>query len=462
MNRKSFFVFIAFATLIFFTSCRKNIFDNNPSLQLTFSTDTLAFDTVFTQLGSATRLFKVFNENNNGLRTNVRLAGGDASNFRINVDGSSGNLLSDVEIYGNDSMYVFVEVTVDPNGLNTPLIITDSVIFETNGNIQRVILSAWGQDAFYYSGMRVCDETWFNNDGKPYVIFNSMLVDSSCTLTIQEGVKVYLSPNSRLFVNGTLKINGTAENPVVMQGVRLEKFYENLPGQWEGIHLLRGSTNNEINGAELKNSVVGVRIDSLPVNLQPNLRLKNTKIYNTLSSGILALTAVVFAENCLIFNNGEFSVQLELGGLYDFNHCTFANYGSVTINHQKPVLRMSNYLEASGVLLLSELDATFTNCVVYGSLEEEVEIDPYEDDPSLQFKYILDHCLLRTKRLETDTGFVTVILNQDPRFVEREKDNFNLKEDSPCRGAGKTTTVTTDLNGNSRSNPPDIGAYEFE
>lgn len=47
-----------------------------------------------------------------------------------------------------DSLFVFVQVTVDPTGSTSPLLIKDSVIFETNGNIQDVKLTAIGQDVY--------------------------------------------------------------------------------------------------------------------------------------------------------------------------------------------------------------------------------------------------------------------------------------------------------------------------
>lgn len=40
-------------------------------------------------------------------------------------------------------------VTIDPNKDDNPLIQTDSIVFETNGNLQDVDLVAWGQDANY-------------------------------------------------------------------------------------------------------------------------------------------------------------------------------------------------------------------------------------------------------------------------------------------------------------------------
>ena len=82
--------------------------------------------------------------------SSIRLATGDQSMFRLNVDGLPGRSFSDVEIGADDSIFIFVEVTVDPNNQNTPLVVTDSILFETNGNLQDIDLVAWGQDAYFH------------------------------------------------------------------------------------------------------------------------------------------------------------------------------------------------------------------------------------------------------------------------------------------------------------------------
>ena len=87
------------------TSCRKESFTTDPQDKLEFSTDTLRFDTVFTQVGSATRYFKIYNRHSRSIRiTSLRLEKGDQSRFNLNVDGISGDSFTDLEIAPNDSM----------------------------------------------------------------------------------------------------------------------------------------------------------------------------------------------------------------------------------------------------------------------------------------------------------------------------------------------------------------------
>ncbi|MDQ3191401.1 MAG: hypothetical protein M3Q58_07405, partial [Bacteroidota bacterium] len=142
------FILLLLAVLVF--SCRRDQVLTDPSAKLNFSMDTVLFDTVFTSIGSSTRQLKIYNNNNrNIIVSNIRLAGGTASQYRFNVDGIPGPAVQDLEVLANDSLFLFVEVTVDPLNVNSPLIIKDSILFETNGNLQDVDLVAWGQNAHY-------------------------------------------------------------------------------------------------------------------------------------------------------------------------------------------------------------------------------------------------------------------------------------------------------------------------
>jgi len=196
---------------VFNVSCRRDKFDTSPSAKLDFSTDTLLFDTVFVTIGSTTNRLMVYNNSNNKIKiSNIYLAGGTSSNFSINVNGVPCTFINDIEIEGKDSLFIFVKVTVDPNHQNLPFVITDSILFDTNGNEQKVQLVAWGQNAHFispkyfpsnfppYSVISYSDTTW--TDNLPHVIYGYAVVDSSFTLTITEGTKVYLHSNAALMV----------------------------------------------------------------------------------------------------------------------------------------------------------------------------------------------------------------------------------------------------------------------
>ncbi|MFH1319271.1 MAG: choice-of-anchor Q domain-containing protein [Bacteroidota bacterium] len=464
---KSSLKYICILFLLTIIACKKDSPITDPSAKLEFSTDTVLFDTVFTTIGSTTYYLKVYNRNKKMINISyIHLAGGSNSRFRMNVDGIPTNYLTDVEIAAQDSMYIFVEVTIDQTSGTLPFIVSDSIVFLTNNNIQDVKLVAWGQDAHFYNGNTICDETWIND--KPYVIYNSILVDSSCTLTIEEGVSIYSHNYSGLFVKGTLLVNGTMDEPVTFQGDRLESFYDDVPGQWLGIFILRNSDNNTsiIGHTIIKNALYGVSagsqantdLNSFTWDNHPEVLLNNTIIQNMSVTGIFGFLSSIQAVNCLVFNCGEQNAQLVFGGYYDFNHVTLANYGTSIIEHKDAILQLGNFAENDLVHISADLDATFTNCIIYGSIDDEIDLN---DDQLAQFNYLFENCLLKTTNNTSVTNYISIINNQDPLFVDITEDDYHLQSTSPCIDAGKPTSVTDDLEENLRDGVPDIGAYEY-
>src|SRR6218665_1572491 len=134
--------YLALLSLVFtliFSSCRKDDLLTASSAKLDFSTDSVLFDTAFTTIGSTTKVFRIYNRHVRPMNiSRIFLAKGPASPFKLNVDGVSGKTITDMEIGGGDSLYVFVQVTIDPNNSSSPLLVKDSIVFETNGNLQDV------------------------------------------------------------------------------------------------------------------------------------------------------------------------------------------------------------------------------------------------------------------------------------------------------------------------------------
>ena len=156
-------------------SCERYEVYRGSDAWLGFSTDTVFFDTIFTTIGSATRRFRVYNSNDQPVEiSSIELAGGASSVFRMNVDGISTDHATDVEIPPKDSLYIFVEVTLDPNNLDSLLLIHDSILFNTNGNMQDVKLMAWGQDMHLFRRDTIRTSTWIND--KPYLIMDLLVV----------------------------------------------------------------------------------------------------------------------------------------------------------------------------------------------------------------------------------------------------------------------------------------------
>jgi len=476
-----FFSVAFFSLLIVFvivSSCKKDdSINTSSSLKLAFSADTLIFDTVFSTIGSVTQSLRIYNPSDQKVNiSNIYLAGGSRSRYVINVDGEAGTSFNDIEILGNDSLYVFVRVTINPEETNSPFIVTDSIFFETNGNEQDVDLVAWGQNARYIiwnvdrpnlpkyrivAGEGV-DTTWTNE--LPIVVYGYAVVDSTGSLTINEGTKIHFHKGSGLWIykGGSLKVMGTMEDPVYFDGDRLDSFYADLPGQWDRIWLNEGSVDNVINYAVIRNGFIGIQAETLEQFMGNQLTISNTIIENMSGAGLLTKYYFVAASNCVFANCGEYSIALTLGGGYDFRQTTIANYWNYSFR-QTPTLVLNNYIsDGQGTTYAYPLSANFANTIVYGNQENEIAID---ENTSEEFILTFDHCLLKTEDdLSNAERYISCIRNEDPLFVDYAVNNYQLDSLSPAINIGSidiANTVPFDILGVSRTESPDLGAYEW-
>ena len=144
---------IAFFICLGLSACRKDFFAESGPGQLSFSNDSILFDTVFTTIGSATKKFVVYNNNNNPvIIETIRLSQDNPSDvYRVNVDGMPIEQSQNIKLAANDSLFIFIEVTVNPNNQNTPFLISNRLEFTTNGKAQLIDLVAFGQNANFYT-----------------------------------------------------------------------------------------------------------------------------------------------------------------------------------------------------------------------------------------------------------------------------------------------------------------------
>lgn len=457
-------------------SCERDNFSADPKLKLAFSTDTMHFDTVFTTIGSATRHFKVYNRHRSDLLiSSVKLAGGASSFFRMNVDGEATNHARNVVIRGGDSLFVFVEVTVDPTNQSSPLLIADSIVFETNGNVQDVKLIAWGQDVYLHNASEVSGNLTLPND-KPHLIYSYLYVEPGSRLIVQPGTRFYMHNNAFLAVAGTLNIEGTFDNPVSFEGDRLEPFYRDKAGQWAGIWLMAGSRNNSIDWARIKNGIYGIIADTVMTPGVPTLRITNSRVENMSYTCLLGRGATIEAANSLFSNAANIAVALTIGGRYRFYHCTIANYWAYYIQRKGPALLLNNFYTYKHPVTGAEMveprdmeEALFSNCIIYGSRDNEFKVDNlYNGAPvNALMSYRFEHCILRvpqTFNLSNTSLFINVS-RENPKFKDTRTYNFQLDTLSPAKDVGLLSTALLfpfDLNNVSRLNDtgPDLGAFE--
>ncbi len=475
-------------------SCRNDNYVEG-SVDFSFSEDTLRFDTVFTELGSATRWVKIFNPLSDAVLIESMQMANENSFFRMNINGNSSKVITDVEIPGGDSIYVFIEVTIDPdNPLSvSPFIIEDDLIINREGDNQLVHLEAFGQNANYIPDRFSAGSISFDlcqsgnilwNDPKPYVVYGILVIEG-CTLELAPGTRVYVhggivndpdsgpysDGNITIGPNGSIKSMGTLQDTVVFQGDRLEAPFADISGQWSGLRLFNESKNNTFSYTTIKNSILGLRVDSLA-----EVSIDHCKIYNTSSVGLLGVHATIAASNTLIHSNAGVGLQCIYGGNYDFDYCTVASYGNdmEAVNFRNYLCRGFN----CEFVDVNPLNLTVDNCIFTGSQSEELVLD---DISSLgietPFNYRFRNTLVRVDSLLESELFSDFLIQcencinyntstNDTLFVSIDDNLFQLDTSSVAEERGLNLSAegfTDDLLGNPRDPIlPDMGCYEFQ
>ena len=458
---------------VLFAGCEREYVFRDGNETLSFSTDTVAFDTIFTSLGSTTQNLRIYNPvQEDVLIEAIELAGGDNSDFMMNVNGAAGSMIYDVPIRGNDSLFVFVEVNINPTSENAPFVVTDSLLVYTRSRIFTIQLMAYGQNVVALRKENL-KTTTFTKD-KPYLIYDWVVVDSAETLTIEPGAKLHFHKDASLLVFGSLQVNGTLDEPVTFTSDRLDEWYEDKTGQWGYIQLMPDSKDHVIENATIRNSTMGLVVDS--VGYKPDdqpLYLRNVTIEHISSQGLIAQNSRIEASNSVFGNCGSASVALTLGGDYSFYHCTISNYFSFNYR-STPALIISNYfVDANNLEQYFSLDAAnFYNCIISGRNSNEVKFDfQSEDDTKLDeiINVNFDHSMVKIEVAQQNlySGFFdeSVLFNESPGFVDVSKYNYQLDSLSVARDAADINVAKQfpeDALGESRleDKAPDMGAFE--
>lgn len=467
--------------ITFFYSCQKEEIDTSSKNILKFSVDTLTFDTVFQTLGSATRSIRIYNSSDKIIFINkAYLSQGTNSQFRFNLDGASGILVQNIRILPKDSLWLFAEVTVNPNPSN-PLLVFDSIIVESNGGKQALVLRAFGQNAHFHNGEVLIGNTTWTSD-KPHVILHKtttsgtvpgVIVTQGSTLNIEEGAQLYFSSSAGIIVQGSLKCNGTKDKTIKMRGLRLEQPFIHAAGQWLGLLFERKSIANEINYTTIDETAFGIWAGFQSTTdfnatkddaIRPKIYLKNSSITNGYYWVLRSFNAQVYADNCQFYTATDYLVQLLLGGDYRFRNCTVFNIQS---KDKKANLLLTNkfYDESTKITHTHKLDNTtlFENCIFNSNTDESIELNidkPLNTDSDISFK----NCNYNSLSNLNSSSFIDCIVNKNPEFESTtiDKENLKLKSNSPCIDKGVNNGLSDDNKGNSRPQGTgyDIGAFE--
>lgn len=462
--RTLFFFFIALIASALGSGCISDEFSDSPSDLLTFSTDTLRFDTVFTDLGTPTARLKVYNRASKSINiSNIRMRNDDGI-FTMNVDGVSGKAFENVEIRANDSIFVFVECFIGENDDPHPFKVEGMMDFLTNGVTQTVTLEAYGQNVKRLRGVTLDSDCTFT-DEMPYVVFDTLRVAVGATLTLRPGTRLLFHDKGVLQVDGCLLALGETGRMIEMRGDRLDNVlpdagYEILAGQWQGVRFGPQSFENRIEYVEMQSSVHGVVVDSCGVTDRNKLTLINSWLHNSQGNALRSEHAWVDAYGCCFSDAGEAVVYLR-GGSHEFVQCTMANYYLFAISPES-ILTLSHlsWEDSSGVSN-PLMKANFNNCIIYGITS------PLTPGDLTGSEVYLRNVLLGVGGSDDD-HFISCIWDENPEFETVRDDyyfNYRLKEDSPAISAGNPAYVTPqcffDMDGVERLEwgNPALGAY---
>lgn len=495
--------------LIVFSSCRKDFDTVVNKGNLTFSRDTVLLNRVFSEISSSTRQFKVYNSSNDDITIpRITLGKGESSFYRLNVDGIPGKDFENINILARDSIFIFVEATIDFSKVSdADFFYRDEVVFYSENDEQRVHLEALVLDVnlirpdrtqnpdggFDYEtivlgkdsngetirikGTMLTGNTTFTND-KPYLIYGYVGVPENGTLTLEEGTTLYFHNNSGIIVNKNARLigNGTLDAPVLLEDDRLEPEFEDAPGQWGTVWIRAGSQGNRLHYTTIKNSGLGILVDSM-YNGQPTLTLKNTRIYNSAGFGLLGRYAHIIGENVVIGNSGQSSFAGTQGGKYVFTHSTFANYFSGGFR-QFPAVLLNNFLRVTDgsnneiTVAYPLSSANFTNSIIDGNQSVELLLEKVDE---ADFNYNFSHTaikfdtdnnsLLNNPLYDFDNAdhYKNIILNPNLDFRDDTVNDFIIGETSEVinlADKNAALTVPLDILGVDRTTSPDMGAYQ--
>lgn len=473
-------ILLIFCALAYCACDDGDSFTTSPNNLLTFSTDTLKLDTVFSTIPSSTRSFWAYNKSGDGLRcTSVRLEGGNQSGFRVNVDGvylspENGYKAGDIEVRNKDSVRIYVELTSALANSNMPKRLSDNIIFTLeSGREQKVPIDAWTWDARVVRNVTVNNDSTISSIDKPLVVYGMMKVEEGATLTIAPGSTIYFHNDAGLDVKGSLMCKGTASQPIVLRGDRLDRMFDYLPydrvsGQWQGVHFNKMSYNNVIDYTDIHSSFNGVKVDSSGVE-RFALAIANSTIHNCQGHALYVADSKVTVDNCQLTN-----------ALYN---CLAVEGGDVTVNNSTiaqfyPFDGMRAAALNFSALTYPLVSFKCHNSIITGYADDEMMGGKPKGEDANEFNYEFANCIIRTPEVKDDdkegSNFIGCIFEDVKDTVSYGRKHFLLvdgdnqrydfhlrKESAAVDSANVATSTKSDHDGRQRDEKPDMGAYEY-
>lgn len=406
-------------------------FSASPALHLSFSSDTVSLDTLFSRTPSATYTFWVRNNNDEGLRiADIHLSRRNQTGFRVNVDGSYldnslGSQVNDIEIRRNDSILVFVELTSSQASNPEPTMVEDDLVFVLESGLQqKVNLRAWTWNAEkLYDHVITSDQ--LIETSTPIIIYGGLKVEEGATLTLRN-TTLFFHDKAGIDVFGSLILENC-----VLRGDRLDRMFAYLPydrvsGQWSGVHFHESSLKGVISGTEIRNACDAVVLDSAALDTtKVRLLMQNSVIHNSKGYGLKAVNSRVSLVNCQFTNTLSDCVSI-VGGVADITHCTLAQFYPFSAD-RGVALRFANFEDSSDIPLLR---LSCSASIVTG-YDEDVMMGLVRDTVAA-FEYRFSDMLLRTPKVTTADSlrFSNIIWETPKDSIEGKKHFRTIDEDN--------------------------------
>jgi len=425
--------------------------NHDPNFQLSFSQDTISFDTLFSGLPSTTKQLKVYNRSSQSVFIDEIGLDNTESGYRLNINGIEANRVKQVLIPAKDSLFIFIEISAQPKDRDQPRLIEDQIYFNFNSKIQKLELETWAQDVIRFENEKLLSQTWTGK--RPYFIDKDLYLQQNQTLTIEAGTKVYFHKDAGMHIHGNIHIQGSFSEPVFLGAHRLEELYDYVPGQWDGLYFYTESINNTISHLQMENAITGIvaQGDDKGSN---NLEIAYSQFFNFTNTGIHLNNFNLKMNDVLISNCGEQTILLEGEGDFEIYHSNFVNFWQLSSRSTPCFSYVANENKQKELKL--------GNCIIWGSKSNEFESN---STGVIQIENTLIR-LSDEKQNSYSNIFENCLFNADPEFVDKNEHNYNLKATSPLIDEAKpeiSRMYRLDFNGSSRlsDTAPDIGSLEF-
>lgn len=462
-------------------SCAEYNVSDDPSLRLSFSQDTLSFDTVFTEQGSATLQMKIYNSNPCALLIDrIWLEEGKA--FRVNIDGEPQlDKLTRLQINGGDSLYVFVRVEIDPTNENNPVLVSDNLFFHlANNATQQVRLEAYGQDVVRVrppvGETRTQMRSFTFRAEKPYLVFDTLVIGGQTRM--EAGATIYMHHGACIYALGDVTAAGTLDQPIVVRGDRLDRLFDSVPyafagGSWNGIYLQADRQRSyDLRYVDILSGNVGLYCVNTNTSSMPQLKMDGCRIHNHSLYGLVLLNVNALVTNSEISNCASYCVYCS-GGKHEFVHSTIASYFNYTSIRIQSVAK-----DDVAAVFIDNLSKTgpatttsFYNSIITGYLPNQLVVaTPF--DQYYAGAFVGNYLKTDTLRMpnardntywqKTDTA--KVFVNDFYKYKEYVYYDFRLDSLSPAIGIADSITAlpypVDRLNVSRALARPDAGCYQ--